>query len=40
MFNKAKETFGGIDILVNNAVIAILKPIVDVTEEDFQRMFE
>jgi len=40
MFNYAKETFQGIDILVNNAVIAILKPIVEVTEEDFQRMFD
>ncbi len=40
MFNKAKEVFGGIDILVNNAVIAILKPIIDVTEEDFQLMFD
>src|SRR5882762_4106563 len=39
LFQQAKETFGGIDVVVNNAVIAILKPIVEVTEEDYQRMF-
>jgi 3-oxoacyl-[acyl-carrier protein] reductase len=40
LFQQAKETFGGIDVVVNNAVIAILKPIVEVTEEDYQRMFD
>lgn len=40
MFALAKKTFGGIDILINNAVIAILKPIIDVTEEDYHKMFD
>ena len=40
MFETAKETFGGIDILVNNAVLPILKPIADVTEAEFDAMFD
>ena len=39
MFETAKKTFGGIDILVNNAVMPVLKPIVEVTEEEFDAMF-
>lgn len=39
MFETAKNTFGGIDILVNNAVMPVLKPIIDVTEEEFDAMF-
>ncbi|HAS43205.1 MAG TPA: 3-ketoacyl-ACP reductase [Microscillaceae bacterium] len=39
MFQTAKTTFGGIDILVNNAVLPVLKPIVEVTEEEFDAMF-
>lgn len=35
---KAKEQFGRIDALVNNAGIAIFKPILDVTLEDWQRV--
>ncbi len=35
---KAAETFGKIDILVNNAAIAELKSIVESTLEDFDRM--
>ncbi|QDO98647.1 SDR family oxidoreductase [Ferrovibrio terrae] len=35
---KAKDTFGRIDALVNNAGIAIFKPILDVTLEDWQRV--
>jgi 3-oxoacyl-[acyl-carrier protein] reductase len=40
MFNRASENFGSIDILVNNAVLPILKPIADVTEQEFDVMFE
>lgn len=39
MFEAAKSTFGGIDILVNNAVMPVLKPIVEVTEAEFDAMF-
>ncbi len=39
MFEKAKSTFGSIDILVNNAVLPVLKPIAEVTEAEFDAMF-
>ncbi|MEM7108219.1 MAG: SDR family oxidoreductase [Bacteroidota bacterium] len=39
MFDAAKNTFGGIDILVNNAVMPVLKPIAEVTEAEFDAMF-
>jgi 3-oxoacyl-[acyl-carrier protein] reductase len=39
MFETAKATFGGIDILVNNAVLPVLKPIMEVTEQEFDAMF-
>ncbi|MEL7121216.1 MAG: glucose 1-dehydrogenase [Bacteroidota bacterium] len=39
MFEAAENTFGGIDILVNNAVMPVLKPIAEVTEAEFDAMF-
>lgn len=39
MFQLAQNTFGGIDILVNNAVLPVLKPIAEVTEAEFDAMF-
>jgi len=39
MFETAKNTFDGIDILVNNAVLPVLKPIAEVTEQEFDAMF-
>lgn len=39
MFLAAKQNFGGIDILVNNAVMPVLKPIAEVTEAEFDAMF-
>ncbi|MEO1011683.1 MAG: glucose 1-dehydrogenase [Bacteroidota bacterium] len=39
MFAKAIETFGSLDILVNNAVMPVLKPIAEVTEQEFDAMF-
>ena len=39
MFQKAKEKFGRIDYLVNNAGILTYSPIADLSEEDFDRMF-
>ncbi len=39
MFEEAKNVFSTIDIVVNNAGIVIKKPMVDVTEEEFDRSF-
>lgn len=39
LFQTAIEQFGKIDILVNNAGVILYKPIVDVTEEEFDRIF-
>ncbi|MEM6525539.1 MAG: SDR family oxidoreductase [Bacteroidota bacterium] len=39
MFEVTKNTFEGIDILVNNAVMPVLKPIAEVTEAEFDAMF-
>ena len=33
------ERFGRIDVLVNNAAVLVLKPIVDTTVEDYERVF-
>jgi 3-oxoacyl-[acyl-carrier protein] reductase len=39
LFDGADERFGGLDILVNNAVLPVLKPMAEVTEEEFDRSF-
>lgn len=39
MFRAAEESFGGIDLVVNNAAIASQKLFSDVTEEDWDRIF-
>ena len=39
LFETAKMTFGKIDILINNAVLPVLKPIAEVTEAEFDDMF-
>jgi galactitol 2-dehydrogenase len=36
----ADEQFGGIDILINNAALFDLAPIVDITRQSFARLFE
>ncbi len=38
LVNQIKEDWGTIDILVNNAGIHIKKPILEVTNEDFQKV--
>jgi len=39
MFHEALSIFGSIDILVNNAVLPVLKPIAEVNEAEFDAMF-
>ncbi|GAA4633041.1 SDR family oxidoreductase [Actinoallomurus vinaceus] len=39
LYRIAAERFGGVDILVNNAVLAVLKPMAEVTEDEFDRSF-
>ncbi|MEV1174673.1 SDR family oxidoreductase [Nonomuraea sp. NPDC049784] len=39
LFKAATEHYGGVDILVNNAVYAVLKPMAEVTEEEFDASF-
>ncbi|MBO2449111.1 SDR family oxidoreductase [Actinomadura barringtoniae] len=39
LFETATARFGGVDILVNNAVLPVLKPMAEVTEEEFDRSF-
>jgi NAD(P)-dependent dehydrogenase (short-subunit alcohol dehydrogenase family) len=34
----AKERFGGLDILINNAGAGVFRPVADLTPEDFDRM--
>jgi NAD(P)-dependent dehydrogenase (short-subunit alcohol dehydrogenase family) len=40
LFETATTAFGGIDILVNNAGMVLKKPMADVTEAEFDRIFE
>jgi NAD(P)-dependent dehydrogenase (short-subunit alcohol dehydrogenase family) len=39
MVDKTIQEFGKVDILVNNAGILIKKSILDMTEEDWDRVF-
>lgn len=40
MVATVQERFGGIDILVNNAAVFDMAPVLEVTEESFDRQFE
>ena len=40
LFAKAIAAFGGVDILVNNAGMVLKKPVADVTEDEFDRIFD
>ncbi|MES3674657.1 L-iditol 2-dehydrogenase [Halomonas elongata] len=40
MVATVMERFGGIDILVNNAAVFDMAPVLEVTEESFDRQFE
>ncbi len=39
LFDAAQHNFGGLDILVNNAVYPVLKPMAEVTEAEFDSSF-
>lgn len=39
MFERAEEAFCGLDIVVNNAAVALMKPLADFTDEEFDRVF-
>lgn len=39
LFDQTFDHFGRLDILINNAGISIVKPIEQITEEDFDKMF-
>jgi NAD(P)-dependent dehydrogenase (short-subunit alcohol dehydrogenase family) len=39
LFDDAIAQFGRVDIVINNAGVIVKKPIVEVTEEDFDRSF-
>jgi NAD(P)-dependent dehydrogenase (short-subunit alcohol dehydrogenase family) len=38
MVKTAKKSYGKIDILVNNAGVVLVKPIIETTEQDFERV--
>lgn len=40
LFSQVEKLFGGVDILINNAGIAQQKLFTDLTEEDWDRMFQ
>jgi len=40
LFAEASAAFGGVDILVNNAGMVLKKPVADVTEAEFDRIFD
>lgn len=40
LFQEVSDRFGQLDILVNNAGIASLAPIAEVTEEDYEKVFD
>ncbi|MBQ3127778.1 MAG: 3-oxoacyl-ACP reductase FabG [Clostridia bacterium] len=40
LFVEAKKAFGAVDVLVNNAGIAQQKLFTDITEDDYDRMFD
>lgn len=40
MFDEAIEYFGKIDVVINNAGVMITKPLQNLSEEDFTKMFD
>jgi 3-oxoacyl-[acyl-carrier protein] reductase len=40
LFDEAEKVFGRLDIVVANAATAVIKPLADATEEDYDRVFD
>lgn len=40
LFSEAKEAFGGVDIAVNTAGMVLRKPMVDISEDEYDAMFD
>ena len=40
MFDQAEQIFGALDIVVANAADIIVKPLMDCTEEEYNRIFD
>jgi 3-oxoacyl-[acyl-carrier protein] reductase len=40
LFESAKATFGGVDVVVNNAGVYKFEPVEAITEEEFRRQFD
>lgn len=39
MFDRAEAASGGLDIVVNNAAVAVMKPLAEFSDEEFERVF-
>ena len=39
LFERTIDAFGAVDILVNNAGVRLFKPIIDITEDEFDNIF-
>ncbi|MBF6171950.1 SDR family oxidoreductase [Nocardia blacklockiae] len=39
LFDRAEDEFGTLDIVVANAADVVIKPVIDCTEEEFDRLF-
>jgi 3-oxoacyl-[acyl-carrier protein] reductase len=39
LFDEAEQALGGLDIVVVNAAVAVIKPMIELTEADFDRVF-
>jgi 3-oxoacyl-[acyl-carrier protein] reductase len=39
MFQQARDWRGRFDILINNAAVAVFKPLIDITEDEYDRTF-
>jgi len=39
MFDQAERAFGGLDIVVNNAAVALMKPLAEFSDEEFEQVF-